>query len=283
MPVAHTSERFTVADGVHLACQAWRPARDTRAVLAVVHGYGEHGGRYRELAVRLTEHGLAVHVCDLRGHGRSSGRRGYVSRFSDYLDDTAVHLDIVRREDPGLPVFVLGHSLGGLIASSFVEQRRGQDLSGLVLSAPFLRLAIPVSPLKVLAARAASVVAPTMDVGNPLDPARLSHDQAVVSACRTDPLNHNAAPARWAAEILNAQRATLAAAGRISLPLLVMYGDADPVADPAGARELCAAASSRDKTERSYSGFYHEIFNETGREAPIADLLAWLDGHVPAG
>lgn len=280
--VIHSSQQFAAGDGLRLTRQAWRPDEGTIAVLALLHGYGEHGGRYRELAAELAEHGLAVHVYDLRGHGLSGGRRGHISRFSDYLNDTAVYLDAVRGDDPGLPLFLLGHSMGGLIAASFVEQRPA-GFAGLVLSAPFLRLALEVPPLRIHAARIISVVAPTFDVGNTLDAAGLSHDEAVVAAYRIDPLNHFKATARWAAEVLVAQRAALAAARDIALPLLVMYGSADPVADPAAAHELFAAASAADKSEHVYPAYYHEIFNETGREAPVADLLAWLGEHGAAG
>jgi len=281
--VTHVSRQFAAADGLLLTRQAWRAVEGPTAVLALVHGYGEHGGRYRELAVELAEHGLAVHVYDLRGHGLSDGRRGHIKRFTDYLVDTAVYLDAVRTDDPGLPVYLLGHSFGGLIAAALVEQRTASGLAALILSAPFLRLALEVPPLRIQAARLASAVAPAFDIGNTLDAAGLSHDEAVVAAYRKDPLNHHKATARWAAETLAAQDATLAAAPRIDLPLLVMYGEADPVADPAGARELFAAAASADKTERAYPGYYHEIFNETGRGAPIADLIAWLREHGAIG
>ena len=281
--VTRVSQQFAAADGLLLTRQAWRAVGGPTAVLALVHGYGEHGGRYRELAVELAERGLAVHVYDLRGHGVSAGRRGHIKRFTDYLVDTAVYLDAVRTDDPGLPVYLLGHSFGGLIAAALVEQRTASGLAALILSAPFLRLALEVPPLRIQAARLASAVAPTFDIGNTLDAAGLSHDEAVVAAYRKDPLNHHKATARWAAETLAAQGAVLAAAPLIDMPLLVMYGEADPVADPAGARELFAAAASADKTERAYPGYYHEIFNETGRGAPIADLIAWLREHGAIG
>lgn len=280
--VEHSSVQFRAADGVPLMRQSWRPAGGAAVVLAVVHGYGEHGGRYRELAVELAERGYAVHVYDLRGHGRSAGRRGHIGRYSDYLDDTAVYLQAVRGEEEGRAVFLLGHSLGGLIAASFVEDRPAAGLAGLILSAPFLRLAMPVPPLKLHVARLLSLVAPSMDIGNTLDAAALSHDPAVVAAYAVDPLNHHAATARWAAEVFAAQSAALSAASAISLPLLVMYGEADAVADPRAARELFAGAASSDKAERGYPGYYHEIFNETGRGAPIGDLTDWLGGHAPA-
>jgi len=278
----YTSDQFAGADGLLFTRRVCRPREGARAVLAVVHGYGEHGGRYHDLAADLAVHGCSVYVYDLRGHGRSGGRRGHIRRFAEYLDDTAVYLDGVRREAEGRPVFLLGHSMGGLIAASYAEQRPVGDLAGLILSAPFLRFAMQVPALKVGAARVASVLAPSVNVGNTLDPAGLSHDEAVVAAYRTDPLNHRAATARWAAELLSAQTAALAAADRISPPLLVMAGEADPIADPSGARELFEAAASPDKTYRGYPGYFHEIFNETGRDVPIADLAAWVEQRLPA-
>jgi lysophospholipase len=279
--ISCTPDQFTAADGLRLARLVWRPPDEARAAVAVVHGYGEHGGRYAQLAEELAATGLTVSAYDLRGHGRSAGRRGHVRRFVEYLDDTALFLDGARREAAGRPLFLLGHSMGGLIAASYAEQRPVDDLTGLVLSAPFLRLAIPVTGAKLFAARVASFVVPTLDVGNSLDASGLSHDGEVVDAYRTDPLNHSVATARWATEMLAAQRHALSAAGSIRLPLLVMVGDDDAVADPAAGRELFAAASSADKTLRRYPGYFHEIFNETGRDVPVADLTAWLQERVP--
>jgi alpha-beta hydrolase superfamily lysophospholipase len=280
--VAHASAQFAAPDGLLLTRQVWRPAGAPAAVLAVVHGYGEHGGRYRGLAEAMVARGYAVHAYDLRGHGRSAGRRGHVGRFTDYLDDTAVFLEAVRTEQPGRPLYLLGHSFGGLIAAAYVEDRPADGLAGLILSSPFLRLGMPVSPLKLGAARLLSLVAPALNIGNTLDPAGLSHDEDVVKAYRIDPLNHHVATARWAAEVVAAQSAALSAAGRISLPLLLLYADEDTVADPQAARELFAGAASPDKTENCYEGFYHEIFNETGRAAVFADLAAWLAARTSA-
>ena len=281
--VEHASAQFSAADGLLLTRQEWRPEGAPAAVLAVVHGYGEHGGRYRGLAENMAARGYAVHVYDLRGHGRSGGRRGHLGRFTDYLDDTAAYLEAVREEQPGLPLFLLGHSLGGLIATAYVEDRPTDALAGLILSSPFLRLGMPVSPLRLSAARLLSVVAPAMNVGNTIDPTALSHERDVVKAYDTDPLNHHVATARWAAEVLAAQGAALSAAGAIRLPFLLLYGDADAVADPEASRELFTGAGSADKTMHCYEGYYHEIFNEIGRETVFADLAAWLAARAPAG
>lgn len=275
-----TSDEFTARDGARLARSVCRPGSQARAAVAVVHGYGEHGDRYRRLAEDLAGHGFCTCVYDLRGHGRSAGRRGHVTRFKEYVDDTGQFLDWVRLQARGLPLFLLGHSMGGLIAASFVEQRRPDDLAGLVLSSPFLRLAEPVPRYKLVLAHVASLVAPSLDVGNSLDAAGLSHDDEVVAAYRADPLNHSVATARWATEVLAAQKGALAHAGRITQRLLVMAGDDDPVAHPDAARELFAAAASRDKKLLVYPGYLHEIFNEAGRDVPVAGLLAWLEERL---
>ena len=279
----HASAQFAAPDGLLLTRQAWRPEGAPAAALAVVHGYGEHGGRYRGLAEDMAARGYAVHVYDLRGHGRSGGRRGHLGRFTDYLDDTAVYLEAVREEQPGRPLYLLGHSLGGLIATAYVEDRPADAPAGLILSSPFLRLGMPVPPLKLSAARLLSIVAPTVNVGNTVVAAALSHDQEVVRVYGTDPLNHHVATARWAAEVVAAQSAALSAADSIRLPFLLLYADADAVADPQASRELFERAASPDKTVHCYEGYYHEIFNEIGRETVFADLAAWLEARTPAG
>ncbi|MFA4964707.1 MAG: lysophospholipase, partial [Thermoleophilia bacterium] len=278
--MTHRSSDFAAGDGLRLHLQSWTPPGEPAAVLAVVHGYGEHGGRYQYLAEAMTARGLGVSAYDLRGHGQSAGARGHISRFADYLGDTRAFLEEVARRQPGAPVYLLGHSLGGLIATAYAEAG-AEGLEGLILSTPLLRLGTPVPALKVQAARLLSRLAPGRDIGNPLLAEDLSHEPHVVAAYVTDPLNHHVATARWAAEVLAAQRAALSVAHRLTLPLLLLYAGADTVTDPKASRELFAAAAAADKVEHGYEGYYHELFNETGREAVFADLAAWLDSRLP--
>jgi len=223
-----------------------------------------------------------VYAFDLRGHGQSSGTRGQIGRFDDYLDDTAIFLDEVRRRQPGKPVVLLGHSLGGLICARFAEERPC-DVRALILSSPFFALTVQPEPIKLLGAKALSVLWPGRDIGNTVMAADLSHDQAVVEAYVTDPLVHHVAAARWAAETLAAQDAAMAAAPRVILPLLLLYGKDDQVADPAFAEAFFATAGSEDKKLIHYEGFYHELFNEVGREQVFADVAAWLAERLRAG
>jgi len=278
----HETGAFATDDGLQLVWQAWQPDGEAAAVLAVVHGYGEHGGRYGFLVEAMVPRGYAVLTYDLRGHGRSPGRRGHIDRFADYLADTRRFLEEVRRARPRTPLFLLGHSMGGLIAAALAEQDCG-GLAGLVLSSPFIGMRLPVPELRVRAARVLSRVAPTLRMANPLRNEQLSHDRVVVAGAAADALNHRVTTARWAAEVFVVQPAVLTAAGRLRLPLLLLYADADPIADPRACEQLFERAASDDKTKHCYVGYYHEIFNEVGRAAVFADLAAWLGEHVPLG
>jgi acylglycerol lipase len=288
MSSRHTSAQFAGAGGVRLHLQAWLPAGadpaappEPDAVIAVVHGYGDHGGRHAWLGDDMASRGHAVYVYDLRGHGQSSGTRGQVGRFEEYLDDTEIFLSEVRRTQPGRPLFLLGHSMGGLICALIAEER-APDVRGLVLSSPFLQLADPVPPNKRFGVGVLSRVWPSKDIGNTVQAAHLSHERAVVEAYVTDPLVHHVAPARWAAATLAAQDAAMAGAVGIESSLLVLFGTEDRVADVAFMEELYARASSQDKSILRYEGLYHECFNETGRERVFDDLAVWITARLPA-
>jgi lysophospholipase len=282
--IKHTSDQFMGA-GERLHLQAWLPAApdpdgvavatDPVAVIALVHGYGDHGGRHTWFGEDMATRGYAVYAYDLRGHGQSSGTRGQIKRFDDYLDDTAVFLDEVRRRLPGKPVVLLGHSLGGLICTR-LAQERPCDVRALVLSSPFFALTVQPEPMKLLGAKVLSALWPGRDIGNTVRAEDLSHDTSVVEAYVTDPLVHHVATARWAAEALSAQEAAMAAAPAVTLPLLMLYGKDDEVADPSFAEAFFATVGSADKKLIHYEGFYHELFNEVGREQVFADVAAWL-------
>lgn len=285
-PTRHVSGQFSGADGMRLHLQAWLPgapgtdeSEGVTAAIAVVHGYGDHGGRYVWFGEAMSARGFAVYVYDLRGHGHSPGVRGQVKSFDEYLDDTDVYLDEVRRRQPGKPLFLVGHSMGGLICAR-LAQERPPEVAGLVLSSPFFALNAEVPATKLVGARLLAVVWPGKDVGNTVQAADLTHEQGVVESYVTDPLVHHVAPARWAVRTLVAQDAAMAGAGRITLPLYLLYGTEDPVADPAFADEFFARVSSQDKTLRAYEELLHECFNEVGREQVYTDLAAWMSERV---
>ena len=259
--------------------QTWLPEGDPRAVIVLAHGLGEHSGRYTDLARHCTDRGFAVYAVDHYGHGKSEGLAGHVERFSVYLDGIRELLSRAREEQPGVPVFMLGHSMGGLIAAAFMRESQA-DFRGCVLSGPaFLSDAAP--PAVVLwVNRLLSSLAPTLPMTG-LDPAGVSRDPEVVRAYVSDPLvHHGKMSARLIAELMATMRATLAAAPEIELPLLVMHGDADVLTSPSGSQAFHARASSGDKTLKLYPGLYHEIFNEPEKAAVLTDMTDWLEAHL---
>jgi lysophospholipase len=251
-------------------------------VAALVHGYGEHSGRYDAAARHLASEGVAVQGFDLRGHGRSDGKRCFVSDFREFLTDVDAALGRASRSWPGAPLFLMGHSLGGLIAAYHVIER-APALSGLILSAPSASLGDDFPPLKRRLAEIAGRVLPWLPtVRFPSE--SLSRDATVVEGYRKDALvHHGRTPARTASEIIRAIRVVRERAAEIELPLLVMHGSRDQVTDVEGSRMLHERASSHDKTLRVYDGLYHEIMNEPERESVLGELTAWLAAHAGAG
>jgi alpha-beta hydrolase superfamily lysophospholipase len=265
------------AGGVQIFTQSWLPEDGApRAGVVLVHGLGEHSDRYERVAERLVAAGYAVHACDHRGHGRSQGPRALVD-LDAVVRDVDRLVDQVAASHPGLPLAMLGHSLGGLIAIGYARahQRR---LRALVLSGPLAALDAP--PPALALARGIARVAPRLGVSS-LDPRLVSRDPAVVAAYRSDPLvHHRRIPALTVAEIARAVAALPDAAGAITVPTLIVYGTADGLCPPAGAVMLADRIGSADLTVRGYEGLYHEVLNEPERETVIADVLAWLDERL---
>lgn len=271
----HTEGKFNASDGLELYYQAWQPDSAPRAVLAVVHGYGEHSGRYLNPSNYFVPRGYALYAYDLRGHGQSAGQRGHINRFDEYLADTGAFLRLVREREPGRKVFLLGHSVGGPIVAAYAEDHPG-ELPGLIMSSAFFQFKMKVPGWKVALGRAMSSFNPAMTMKNDLPVRFLSHDPAVVAAYDTDPLNHHVATARWFTEILAAQTRTLERASELKTPVLVLYAGDDLICDPHGSATFFERVPLADKAQRRYDGYYHEIFNEVNKEVVFQDLEAWL-------
>ncbi len=262
------------ADGLSLAGQAWLPPAP-RALIALVHGIAEHGGRYAWLAERAGARGIGMATVDLRGHGRSPGERSYVERFDDYLLDVDALLARARELAPGAPLFLMGHSMGGAIALRWLAQRR-EALAGLVLSSAALKIGGDVPRVLIALAPLLSRWLPHLR-GTRLDPALISRDAAAVAAYVGDPLvSLKAPPARTGAELLAAMALNRAAASGLALPLYLFHGDADRLTDPGGSREIRDAWGGPDKTLRLWPGSRHETLNDFDREAVTAELLDWV-------
>jgi acylglycerol lipase len=277
--MGHVEGRFKGVRNATIYYQAWLPEGKVNAVLLMVHGLGEHSGRYLNVVNHFVPLGYGVYGFDHAGHGKSEGMREGVERFADYTDTLRVYYEMVKGWQTGTPVFLLGHSMGGLIASCYLLDHPA-DFRGAVISAPLVKASGKVSPVTILMGRILSALAPRMGV-LALDVEGISRDPEVVKAYVSDPLVfHGKTPARLAAELLKAMQRVTAEAGKITLPFIVLQGGADKLVDPGGAQMLYDKARSKDKTIKIYEGLYHEVFNEPERARVLKDVETWLAVHV---
>jgi len=275
----HREGRFRGLKNLSIYYQCWLPDGEPKAVLLVVPGLAEHSGRYTNVVDYFVPKGYAAYGLDHRGHGKSEGLRCHVERFSDYVDDLKTFFNIVRDERGDTRIFLVGHSMGGTIATAYAVNHQ-HELAGLILSGATLKVGSGISSAQILAARILSVLLPKMGV-SVLDASTISQDQAVVDAYDNDPLVYRGKlRARQGAEFLKMLQNLPYQMTQIKLPILIMYGTADKLSDPEGSNMLYERAGSEDKTLKQYEGFYHEIFNEPGRDQVFADMEAWLATRI---
>lgn len=276
----HKEDRFRGHKNLNLYYQGWLPSENPRAILLLVHGLADHSGRYSNLVSYFVPRGYAVLGLDHRGHGKSEGLRGYVENFSDYLDDLRLFLDIVREQHRDTRIFLVGHSVGGTIATAYAAKHQ-VGLAGLILSAPTLKVGSRVSRLDMVLARLLSALLPKMGI-SALDASAISRDKAVVDAYLKDPLvYHGKIRARLGSELISMMEKKLPPQmPQIKLPVLIMHATADRLSNPEGSRMLYELVNSKDKTLKWYEGLYHEIFNEPEHIQVLADMEAWLAAHV---
>lgn len=263
--------------GITLFARSWLPAAAPRDVVVIAHGYAEHSGRYGNVAGRLVQAGYAVHAVDHRGHGRSGGARVMIDRMDHVLSDFDGFVTKVQALHDGVPVKLLGHSMGGAIAFGYAL-KRPEKLSGLVLSGPAVGGLVPPAQRAIL--RVIAIVAPKLGLLE-LPPNTISRDPAVVAAYVNDPLvTVGKVPARTAATLVASARSYQKQAPKMLLPVLIQHGGKDIPVPPADNRAFYKAIGSGDKTVLIYEELYHEIYNEPEREAVLNDLVAWLDDRI---
>jgi len=265
---------FEGAGGLDLFGRAWLPAHAERTVL-LVHGWAEHSGRYDHVGAWLAARGCAVHAYDHRGHGRSAGPRGHARRFADYLDDLEIALVRARAEAPELPVFVLGHSMGGLVVAAFVVERQ-PEIAGAVTTGAALALADVPSRARLAWLRLVARIAPRLRIDRPIATDALSRDPEVCRAYAEDPLVLRRMTLGLGAAFLGAALRTLPAAGRVQVPMLLLHGADDALCLVEGSRRFHAALAASGSGLRIYPGLRHEILNEPERETVLLDLLDWM-------
>ena len=275
--MTHDTGTRTSPDGTTLCTRSWTPDRPLRALVVLVHGVHEHSGRYAYLASALMARGVGVRALDLRGHGQSDGQRGQVEAFGDYVGDVAPFVNEVV-EEAEAPVFLMGHSMGGLVVAATVVERGTDGLAGVVLSSPALQVSSPALLRKVAPAIARWL--PNLPVTK-LDLSVLSRTPTVERAYREDPLTiKRGVTARLGLEILTTTERVRQRPDAFDVPLYLFHGTADQLTEPDGTRWLAEHAATDDVTLRIYDGYYHETMNEPERDDVIAALADWIDEQI---
>lgn len=255
-------------------------AGKTKADVLLTHGLGEHSGRYGHVARFFAESGYRLCTYDLRGHGRSHGRRGHIKRYGELLDDLEMALGYHRRE--GVPMFLYGHSLGGQITLNYLLQRRPR-VPGAIITSPWLELAFRPRRMKVLLAKLMVELWPTFTQTTPNDQSLLSRDLAFLASLPGQDLVHHKVSARMYQEMLAGADRVCGHTSGFGCPLFLIHGEADPLTSAAATASFFKKLDERDKTLKIHPGMRHETQNETGRETVLAEMVEWMDRRLPAG
>jgi alpha-beta hydrolase superfamily lysophospholipase len=272
-----THDKLEGANGLGIFIRSWRPAGPARAVVAIVHGVKSHSGYYEWAAEQFVASGLAVYAVDLHGRGQSDGERFYLEKIEDYLSDVDTLLGLVRSREPGMPVFLLGHSAGGVVSSVYTLEHQA-ELAGFICESFAFQVYAPDFALAVL--KGLSHLAPHAHVLD-LKTKDFSRDPKVVQAMEEDPLiAHEVQPTRTVAELVRADERLKREFPLITLPVLILHGTADKVTRPGGSQLFYDTAGSTDKTLKLYEGHAHDLLNDLDCETVMADITAWIDAHL---
>jgi len=250
------------------------------ARLIILHGYGDHAGRHAHVLQWMSDRGIAGFAPDFRGHGHSAGKPGVIHRWEDYLSDLAAFLALPQIAEPNPPLFILGHSHGGLITAAAGIKGLLDRCRGVILVAPYLKLKLPVPIHKMLIAQAASRLLPSLAIKSGLTGAMLTRDQDMIAQGKTDPFVRGIATPRWFTETRKKQKQVRAAAEQFTLPLLLLLPGQDTVADPDVSNDFFDRVGSTDKTIVNYPEHRHELLREIGREQIFATVLDWMTARL---
>jgi alpha-beta hydrolase superfamily lysophospholipase len=270
-------EKLEGSSGLKLFVRSWRPSGATRAVVAIVHGFNSHSGYYTWVAEQLTANGLAVYAVDLRGRGQSDGERFYIDSMDEYVADVVKLVTLAKSREPGLPVYLLGHSAGGVVSCVYTLEYQ-TELAGLICESFAFQVPAPDFALAVL--KGLSHVAPHAHVLK-LHNEDFSRDLKVVDFMSSDPLiAHEVQPTKTVAAMVRADERLKEELALIQLPVLILHGTSDKATKPSGSQLFYDTASSADKTLKLYEGHFHDLLNDLEREDVMADIQAWLNARI---
>lgn len=273
------TDSFKGVGGLNIFTRAWRPDGPARprAALVIAHGFNSHSGHYAWTAEQMVADGIAVYALDHRGRGNSDGERFFVEHISEYVDDLATFISLVKSREPGLPVFLLGHSAGGVISCTYALEHQS-EISGLVCESFAFQVYAPDFALAVL--KGLSHIAPHAHVLK-LPNEQFSRNPAVVKAMNEDPLiAHEVQPTRTVAAMVRADERLKEEFPRITLPVLILHGTADKVTRPGGSQFFFDTVGSKDKTLKLYEGHAHDLLNDIDREKVLSDIRGWLNARI---
>ncbi len=274
----HREFNLPSSDGLVLYAQAWEPDSASKAVVCLVHGLGEHSGRYQHVARAFNAAGYSVLAFDLRGHGKSGGPRGHTPSEEAYISDIDCLMQTAAQQHPGKPCFLYGHSLGGLLVL-FYALRRRPGVKGVISSSPALRTPLTAQKAKVLLSKTLGPVLPTVSMATGLDAGQISHDPQVIQIYRDDPLVHDRATFAMAAGMIRAIDWTWAHAADFPAPLLLMHGTGDQITYSQGSQEF-AALVKVPVTVKLWEGLKHETHNEPEQQQVLACMTGWMDQQL---
>ena len=268
---------FRSIDNISLHYDTY-PCENPKATVLLIHGLGEHGGRYSHLCDFFNREGITVYTMDQRGHGKSGGKRGYVPEFQRLLQDLDAMLSLVRTENPDKPLFLYGHSMGGCVVLSYLIQYK-PDLAGAIVTGAFIKLAFEPNPIVLIMGKLMNRIYPSFTQSNQVDPHLISRDKKVVTDYVNDPLVHTKLSSALGIGLLEQGKSLSEYRGQITMPILLEHGTADKLTSPEGSKAF-AAHTSGDVTLKLWEGLYHEIHNEPEKKEVFQYTLNWINKHL---
>ncbi|MEA1976570.1 MAG: alpha/beta hydrolase [Chloroflexota bacterium] len=270
---------FEGMNGISLYSQYWLPEALPRAIIALVHGLGEHSGRYMNIVDPVVSNQYGVYGYDLRGHGNSPGQRGHIDSWMEYRTDLLNFIKMIKVQQSDSPIFLLGHSMGALIALDFILSEN-EKLAGAIISGASIDPSGVAKPHLVAIVRILSRIYPRFAIDLGLDIDAISRIPSVVTAYKEDPLVHGKVSARWGTESLSTLKSVKMQGENINIPILMIHGEADRLGSVEGAKKFFDQIRSDDKEFISYPGGYHELHHDLDAEKMLSDLLDWINRHV---
>lgn len=271
-------EYFKVSGGVDLYFQRWMP-ESPKAILIFVHGLSEHVGRYNAFRRFFNSKDYGVCLYDMRGHGKSGGRKTHVNKFYEYLYDLAEFIEFVRKTSPNAPIFLVGHSLGGQIILNFVV-KYAKAIRGAVVLSPNIRISLTLPKWKTRIGEIGAKWFPTIRIKNNIDPATLTHDANIVEKYKNDENIRKDITLRCGYEIVKNTELVMALASRIHVPIMLLHGGSDTLCDPDATRKFFMRVSVPSKRLKIYPGLYHELLNEVERDQVLMDMETWVEQQL---